>query len=313
METLDEQIVANPEPETADRPLTLLAVAALVGGGAELALHSWIVSGDLPGLGIPIAGAIIAAGLIRATTQLDRPPDATTIATYSASVGFAALTAIRSSAPLIADQLDLSGIPNWIGDGDPQSRHSRGLFYLRLRPVRCPHAERLMVRWFPGRGRDLRDRGSSLHLRRYVGWVSVSSWPYPCLCSSGSSSYRPMKVFGDAVRSIFGVQLPERVCSRSRNYRSARMARAGNASWHRDYSRQRSGAVVVRFVGPLEASTAMWLLNGLFAIFVVFQVFEAVVSYQASDVSYAQQALTASSNSYRWPRSSSWSSLCSTG
>ena len=34
----------------------------------------------------------------------------------------------------------------------------------------------------------------------------------------------------------------------------------------------------------------MWLLNGLFAVFVAFQVFEAIVSYQASDVSYAQQA-----------------------
>lgn len=289
METLDDQILGELEPETIDRPLALVAIAALAAGSAELALHSWLVSGEPPGIGIALAVAAIVAGLIRGTVPLHRSPDSATAAAYVAAIGFAALSAIRDSTPLVAINL----IASVFLIGLATTMHNPAT----RRPVFIADFARVVVRsmsnsWFGAllvAARDLPEceLPSTERLRRMVLGALMA---LPLLIVFGVLFMSADAVFNEAVGDVFRFQLPSGVVSA--------IAIAAMLGWL--ILGLLRGIVVTpsanpdrshrSFVGSIEASTTMWLLNGLFAVFVSFQVFEAIVSYQAADVSYAHQA-----------------------
>ena len=289
MQVLDQHTGDYLEPETVPRPLTILATAVAVGVGAEIALHTSIISSEPPGLGIPIAAAVIVAGLLHGAVRLGRTADGPTWTMYLAAIGFAALTAVRASPPLVAinviSSLTLLGLAATAHN--PGSR--RPVFASEFARAARKIVARTSFGGFLIVGRDLRNlelQGTE-KLRRVAVGVFVA---VPMLVVFGSLFMSADQVFGDAIGNLFNLQLPDTIV--------AAVGLAGLISWGmlgllRGIVSQPASSPEPAERGSLgmtEAATAMWLVNGLFAVFVAFQIFEVAVSYGSRDVSYAQQA-----------------------
>ncbi|MCP3999219.1 MAG: DUF4173 domain-containing protein [bacterium] len=285
MEALDDHL----DPETVDRPLVLIATGLVVGGIAELALHTWIVSGEPAGLGIPLAAAVVVAGLLTGARRLGRSPDPTTTAIYLAAVGFAVLTAVRASTPIVVINLISSLFLIGLATTTHNPAAVRPVFVSGfLRAVNRAVAAASFGGFLIG-GRDVRelDLPSAGKLRR----IAVGAFmALPLLIVLGALFMSADQVFGDAIRSMLSIRIPDQS--------AVGFAIAALIAW--TTMGLLRGAVVTpapvpdpsprHLIGTTETSTTMWLLNGLFALFVAFQVFEAAASYQSQDVSYAHQA-----------------------
>jgi len=285
----DDPTVDYLEPEVVARPSALLATAAVAGIAAEVALHTSLVGSAPLGLGIPIAVAAVVAGLIYGAVQLDTEPDTATLGMYLLAIGFAALTAIRASAPLAA----INVMASMTLVGLAATAHNPAAIRPSFLAEFGRAAQRVIgASWIGGflvLGRDLR----SLEFRRTeklrriaVGFMVA----LPMLAIFGSLFVSADQVFGNAVARVTKFDLPDTL--------AAALTIAAFLSWCvlgllRSILTQPSPVpehTARRFLGATEAATAMWLVNGLFALFVGFQIYEVAASYQSADVSYAQQA-----------------------
>ena len=288
MEILDEEQTIAPETPAA-RPVVLLGAAGIVAVGAELALHTWMVNGQPPGLGIPLAVAIIVVGLTRGGASLGYPSSRRAVAFYVSAIGFASLTAIRSASPLVAINLLAAIALLLLAFTAHGSSQALPRFLSGFARAAGRFTATISLGGFGFLARDLHEFGPipTTRLRRVLTGTLMA---VPMLILFGSLFISADEVFADAVGRLFSIRIPDNI--------GVAIGIAAAIGWlelgalrgivtpaglpHQSGDR--------RSVGATEAATAMWLINSLFLLFVAFQVFEALATYGDPDVSYANQA-----------------------
>jgi hypothetical protein len=113
---------------------------------------------------------------------------------------------------------------------------------------------------------------------------------FPFLLVFGSLFVSADAVFGDVLRQVVSLDLPEGFLAGTVLAAVLSWASLGLLRSIVTASTVRRGTASQLRLGTTEASTAMWLINGLFSLFVGFQIFEVIASYQSERISYAQQA-----------------------
>ncbi len=288
MDILEDRLDQAP-PESLPRPLPLLATAAIAGVLCEIALHGWLVDEARPGIGVSVGALVIVVGLVQGSRIVGRAPDRAALLLYAGAVGFAFLVPLRSSNPIVASNIlafmTMLGLAVTI--------HHPG----SLRPEFASQFGRAAIRvirdsWFGGFLFAARDMPSvelptSGRIYRVGVGVLIS---VPLLLLFGGLFASADERFGDLLSTLWGSDVPDGLLSGALLALLITWMTLGVLRSALTAKPQPSDPSARSVLGSTEASTAMWSLNGLFALFVAFQVVAAVAAYQTNDVSYAQQA-----------------------
>lgn len=290
MQIRRESPTAYLEPEIVSNPLPMVGVAIVTGIAIELGIHSSVVDGDAPGIGVTIGVLVAVIGLIQGGRLAGHKAGSLSRGRYLAAIGFAGLVCFRAS-PVLAF-INLSSAIGLLGAAVALHHHE----------ARKPNT----LTDFARTGKDLAFHGAfgaALVMGRDLPALeSTTSWEtarrvlvgaaiaFPLLLVFGGLFVSADEVFGDFVRRVTAFEVSAGV--------TQGLVLAAALAWtilgllRRAVTRPRRPQPLVetRRLGRTESLTIMWLTNSLFTLFVAFQVFELLASYQSADVSYAQQA-----------------------